>query len=299
MKKLILSLLTPICLFFCPGRAQQAAPFPYVTPPAILGGEVAEAEWVALNFWSAYDFAAAESRYAAEANRRGFVDFISTLYATNPKLSAEAIERMMSLASASEDGYWYFLELAEKFLYDPNSPLRNDLLWESFLHHAISPQSPLDDDSKVRYRMLLAIVSRNQQGSVATDFEYTCANGSRGRLHQIDSPLLLIYFYNPGCSECGRVKAQLDASGLLDALHARGVLQVLAVHPDEELTEWRKHLADNPSWWISAYDKGGRIRRDDLYDLKAIPTFYLLDVQKRVMMKDPTVEDLIGVLSNL
>ncbi len=299
MKKLILSLLIPICTSLGLVRAQQTAPFPYVTPPAILGGEVAEAEWVALNFWSAYDFSAAESRYAAEANQRGFVDFISTLYATNPTLSAEAIGRMMTLASASEEGYWYFLELAEKFLYDPNSPLRNDLLWDSFLRHAVGGQSPLDEDSKVRYRMLLALVSRNQQGSVATDFEYTRADGSRGRLHNISSPLLLVYFYNPGCGECGRAKAQLDASGLLDALHARGLLKVLAVHPDEELGEWRKHLADNPSWWISAYDKGGKIRRDDLYDLKAIPTFYLLDAQKRVMMKDPTVEDLIGVLSDL
>lgn len=299
MKKFISALLLTLAFCSMTALAQSGRPFPYPRVPSYIASDSAAAEWMALHFWDNYHFDKAESDYSTEQNRRGFVAFIETLYTTNPALSIEAVAQMMERAATSEDGYWYFLEMAEVVLYDPSSPMRNDLLWEPFLRHAIGPRSPLDAASKKRYETLLELVSRNQQGSVATDFAYTLADGTTGRLHSIRSPYLLIYFYNPGCSECGRTKAQLDATGLLESLHARGVLKVLALHPDGELSEWRRLLPENPSWWISAYDKGEQIHTRNLYDLKAIPTFYLLDSDKRVLMKDPVVEDLIYVLSTL
>ena len=57
-------------------------------------------------------------------------------------------------------------------------------------------------------------------------------------------------------------------------------------------------IADLASKGINAYDKGGVITRDRLYDLKAIPALYLLDSEKMVMAKDCTdveyVEHLIS-----
>lgn len=297
MKKLIFALLVPILASLGVAQGQPKARFPRVTPPPFLATIEAEAEWMALNYWSAYDFTNPEQRYSLEANRQGFLGFISTLYATNPTTSIEAVEAMMERAAVSEEGYWYFLDMAETVLYDPNSPLRNDLLWEPFLRHATGPHSALDADSQVRYKSLLTIVARNQQGTQATDFVYTLASGTQGRMHNIKSPLLLLFFYNPDCSECAYAKGRLEATGILAELHSRGVLKVLAIYPDDDLTAWRNHLPKHPGWWISAYDKGGRITQSDLYDLKAIPTFYLLGEQKQVMMKDPTLDDLIEVLA--
>ena len=299
MKRLFFSLLLTLALAFGGLRAQTRGNFPYVAVPSYIATEDAVAEWLALHWWDAYDFSAAEVKYHAGANRRGFVEFINTLYATTPTLSERAIGEMMRKAAVSEEGYWYFLEMAEEVLYDPSSPMRNDLIWEWFVRHAVGSGSPLDEFSRERYIFLLEIVSRNQQGTVATDFVYTLADGSQGRLHNIRAPFTLIWFYNPGCSECARTKAQIDATGYLTTLHERGLIEVLALHPDGDLTEWRRRLPENPSWWISAYDKGERIHKSNLYDLKAIPTIYLLDAQKRVIMKDPTVEDLIGVLGSL
>lgn len=297
MKKSLYILLVLVWMFAGGVKAQPVGGFPHVTAPSYIADERgALAEWMTLHWWDNYDFAAAEQRYSPEANKRGFVEFVGALYATTPAHSFGAIERMMHRAATSEDGYWYFLEMAEMVLYDPSSPMRNDLLWEVFVRHAVGKESPLDEPSKVRYRSLLELVQRNQQGSVATDFDYTLADGSEGRLHDITAPLTVIYFYNPGCSECARTKAQIDASGYLDLLLQRGLVEVLALYPDEDVAEWRSRLYELPEEWIVAYDKGQTINRQNLYDLKAIPTLYLLDAQKRVMMKDPTVEDFIGVL---
>lgn len=299
MKTRLFALFSLLLLALGKIEAQPYAQFPYVSAPYAVVDEGALAEWYALHFWDAYDFSAAETKYTPETNKQWFLNYITTLYATSPSYSATAIEQMMQKAAKSVDGYWYFLEMAEVVLYDPSSPMRNDLLWEMFLRHATGNNSPLDDVSKERYRSMLKLVSRNQQGQKATDFVFTRADGSQGRLYELKAPFVVIYFYNPGCSECARTKEQIEASGYLDILHQRGLVEVLALHPDEDLTEWRRRLHENPEWWISAYDKGQKINREGLYDLKAIPTLYLLDNQKRVMMKDPTVEDFVGVLGSL
>ena len=61
----------------------------------------------------------------------------------------------------------------------------------------------------------------------------------------------------------------------------KGVL-IVAVYIDDEVEACQK--AQYPSSWLSVY--APEIDRQDLYDIKALPTLYLLDVQKRVVVKD-------------
>ncbi len=85
------------------------------------------------------------------------------------------------------------------------------------------------------------------------------------------------------------------ASNYLMRLVEEGTLALLAVYPDADLTEWRNHAKNFPANWINSYDKTVSIKRDELYDLKAIPTLYLLDSSKTVMLKDvmsiPQIEE--------
>lgn len=295
MKTLFCTLLLVLGLTLQQGVAQPASVFPY-TEPAYVAGDDAR-EWISLHFWDNYDFARAKELYTSQASREGFALFVHTLYVNPFEVAMQSLEGMLHKAAATEDGYWNILEIAEDVLYDPLSPIRNDMLWEQVLLHAISPASPLDDGSKARYRTLHRIVSRNQEGALSTDFVYTTANGKKARMHDLESPLVLLYFYNPGCGECAYAREKILSTGYLEELYRRGLIKVLAVYPDGDIEEWRKYLTENPSWWITSYDDGGVISKEDLYDLKAVPTFYLLDSEKVVIMKDPSVEALIEQLS--
>lgn len=299
MKRSLYTLFALVTLLATGAKAQPMGDFPYPQIPHYIATQEAAMEWLTLHWWDNYDFSAFPKRYSPDTNKRGFMEFISSLYATTPKHSSESIENMMRRAAVSEEAYWCFLEMAEVVLYAPESQMRNDLLWEAFVRHAVGEESPLDEPSKERYRSLLELVGRNQQGTIATDFAYTLPDGSEGRLHDIEAPFVVIYFYNPGCSECTRAKEQIVASGYLEILHQRGLVEVLALHPDEDLTEWRRRLHEMPKEWIVAYDKGQKINNKGLYDLKAIPTIYLLDEEKRVLMKDPTIEEFLQVIERL
>ena len=85
---------------------------------------------------------------------------------------------------------------------------------------------------------------------------------------------------------CREIQRAIEESSLLTQMIEQRRLTVLAIYPDKELDEWRKHPL--PTAWIDAHDKGCQIEQQRLYDLRAIPALYLLDAQKRVLVKDST-----------
>lgn len=110
-------------------------------------------------------------------------------------------------------------------------------------------------------------------------------------------------FSNPGCPMCREIMEEITSSPLLNLLTEHGDLRTLSLYPDEDLEAWREHFKDMPTSWIRAYDKGMKITVERLYNLSAIPSLYLLDNQKRVIIKDGTsvaqIENTIAYLESL
>ena len=73
---------------------------------------------------------------------------------------------------------------------------------------------------------------------------------------------------------------------MLNEYLENGRLSIVAIYPDADIEAWRNYQSSMPVAWISGYDAGQIISRDRLYDLKAIPSLYLLDSDKRVLVKD-------------
>jgi hypothetical protein len=88
----------------------------------------------------------------------------------------------------------------------------------------------------------------------------------------------------------------------MNAMIEANQLKILSIYPDEDLQAWRNKLESMPSRWIVAYDKEMKISTNNLYDLRAIPSLYLLDNAKRVIIKDGTnvahIENLISILES-
>ena len=63
-------------------------------------------------------------------------------------------------------------------------------------------------------------------------------------------------------------------------------MKILTLYPDEDLNLWRNHLNELSDKWVNGYDKGQVLTHGLLYDLSSIPSFYLLDKDKKVLLKD-------------
>ena len=141
---------------------------------------------------------------------------------------------------------------------------------------------------KIRPRYLLELALKNRPGDPAADFTFLRRDGSRGRMSEIGAPYLLLYFNDPECDDCRRVKRQLAESPVLNRRLEDGRLRLLSI--DVTGGNGTREQESVPPGWIDGCDEGEQLTRKEVYDLKAMPTLYLLDEQKRVVLKDTTPE---------
>jgi peroxiredoxin len=272
------------------GEAAAEEPVKIYMPPPMpqmMNDRDSQARWAVEHYWDNFDFAdttavANWSIYTEQA----FVDFDSQLLMqVPPETGSEAIAVLFARAAANRPVFDRFAEIAEKYLFDANSPYRNEDLYIASLN-AILANPALDQWERIRPQEQLRLALKNRPGDHAADFRYTLANGNTGTLHGLKARYTLLFFNNPGCPACREYIDKISASQFLSRLIDEGTLRVLAVYTDADIDAWREYNTSMPPQWILSYDAGEVIKNNDTYDLKAIPTLYLLDRDKRVMLKD-------------
>lgn len=276
---------------------QEPAParsgdFERAVPPAMLTEPHERADYLITHFWDKFDFTDTMYCHTPDITEQAFVDFIGFFpHASSYRKISEGIKKMMTAAEVENVMYQYFCSTAERYLYDPNSPMRNDEYYTPFVEHIVN-SSKVTDIRKVRFRYLLALLYRNRPGAKAEDFVYTTLSGKTGNLHSLSAKYLLLMFYNPDCEECRHTTEILKNSPVVADAVSSGRLKALALYPDENIEALKKHRNDIPSSWINAYDRSLAIKNNEIYDLKAIPTLYLLDKDKKVILKDTSTADI-------
>ena len=114
-------------------------------------------------------------------------------------------------------------------------------------------------------------------------------------MHDMTADYLLLVFHDPDCENCERILPQLMREPLLQSPKVK----VLAVYPDNNTDEWRQKHYDMPANWIDAYSPQGEISGKSVYFIQATPSLYLLDREKKVLLKDSTPQTILQNLSEL
>ena len=296
MSRLLLILCAAAALVACGRRtpssrpaAEPAAParvfLPAIAPSALSDEE--KIDYLRWHYWDRFDFAdtlfirEADTLMMAEAFAR-----YAAILASRPTDGAP-MDSLMRRAAASRPMLDYFAYLSATVLHDPNSPLRNDEFYIPVLRAQLA--SPWYDEwERLGPEYELQTAMQNRLGERANDFRYTLASGATGTLYGVRAEYVLVFINNPGCALCKEIREQIVSSPMLTEMIERGRLKVVALYPDEDLTEWRAYREKIPASWINGYDRGCVVRETNSYDLSAIPALYLLDSEKRVLVKDST-----------
>lgn len=252
------------------------------------------------NYWDKFDFAIGERvvEYDTVDLVYAMADYVAMI---EPTAADSLLRALMHRAEASRHVLDMFATVAEIVLHDPNSPLRNDEYYIPILEVLVhSPH--YDEYDRIAPIYDLDMARKNRIGTVATDFAYTLACGREGRMHDIVAEYTILMFSNPGCPMCRDIRREIEASPLINELCERGDIAILTLYPDEDIAAWREHLPELPAGWINAYDRGTQITTERLYNLNAIPSLYLLDSDKRVIIKDGTsvaqIENAIAIMES-
>lgn len=280
--------------------ADKVAVEPRVIPipdlPYYVSNEQQAIEFMCDHFWDKFDFADTTYIDTLQSIETAFVQYAKNIGYVPMDMARRSVTAMMTKAQKSKAMFDHFAGLCEKYLYDPNSPVKNEEAYIGALE-VMTTTSLYDEWERVRPQSQLDLALKNRIGTKANDFRYTTKEGTVGTLYGIRAKYTLLFINNPGCPACKDTREQISASPMLTQLIDEGVIRVLAVYPDEDLKEWYDYQPNMPSNWINSYDKELAMRDKELYDLRAIPTLYLLDQNKSVLLKDcmsiPLIEQVI------
>ena len=236
----------------------------------------------------------AHSKGALNAQFEPYVQELATLPLQ------EAILRQQELMDEAESDTTRWREvtsLQEHFLLDPNSPYRNEEFYLPVAERMLT--SPLaSDEQRERAVWLVPRLRLNRLGRLANDFPFTLRNGRPTSLYEtIDAHPsarhTLLFFSNPGCPNCKEITEALAADSDISARIASGKLLVVNVYPDEDLQAWLDYLPNYPDNWVCGHDAEQILFSDTRYWLRAIPSLYLLDQEKRVVLKDAPLDQVL------
>ena len=315
-QRIVLSLLCGLVLLSACGPRKKTvqAPlnraFPAAEVPSMITEPEQRAAWLAHHYWDR--FTTPEQLYLCDSLHVNGVladdlekqvgIFVTLLEEIQlPDRGARAMEnlyeRMAAFQQAHPEGNLFqkLTEQVSRYVYDPNSPVRDEELYLALATRLASSElvEPLQ---RQRYAWEAEKCALNRPGTPAADFTFMDMEGRRRTLYGIRSELTLLIFGNPDCHACKELAQDLDSYAELTELMENGTLSVVDIYIDEDIDAWKAHRAEYPAKWINGYDPAFIIRTDLLYNVRALPSLYLLDAQKTVLLKDCTPEKLFAYL---
>lgn len=265
----------------------QGSELPLPDVPSTLREPAERARFIIEHFWDAMDFTDSSRALNDDFMELNFANFVSVFPYAAEDARRSAVDRLMTAAAIDSAAYCKLADVAEKYLYEPNSPMLSEEYYILFLEKLT--QSPvLGQYGTIRYRYQLEAALKNRPGTIASDFAYVTRDGRRMRLSTTpvgEGASLLLIFYDPECEHCKDIMNALSGDAVLAAAAAEGRLTILAMYADGNRPLWERTVHTLPEEWTAGFVTDD-IHENQTYVLRAMPTLFLLDADKRIVMKD-------------
>lgn len=242
-------------LLFCVLNIRaQEAAFPYPDIPDDVEEPEERMLYMLRHFWQDYSFADSTAMNR-EVGEQGMVDFLNLMQHADSVTAVQGAGVLADSLVAHPSAMSFFEGLMAHYLDDSDSPLYSDVVYAQLLRAL--PETP-------QRVWLLEQLAKNPVGSRATDILVTASDGKRTRLYSIKAEQTLLIFYDPDCRRCQRLDAQLE--------------QEPSIVQNPRLSVVRKDMNE----------------LEGEYYVPHTPALYLLDAEKRVVLKNTNIETLLA-----
>lgn len=277
----------------------KALPFPDAQVPSVISNPNDALVYLAENYWNGITDPSrnylCDSTYVSGVDKdfveQKFADWTMILDNVDMAIARKSIGNLYDRAyacekkNASSNVFETFVSLVQRYFYDPNSPLRNEDYYFPFVSKYAKYEG-LTEVEKGKYEREARLCGLNCKGTKAADFRFADRKGKIRNLYSIKADLTLLFFSNPGCNACMEIIQVLRDEPVISSLINSGRMAVLNIYIDEDIQAWRSYMPIYPEQWYNGFDPDFVIRGEGLYNIRAIPSLYLLDKEKNVLMKD-------------
>lgn len=252
-------------------------PLPEVPAGITEAGE--RARFVALHFWDGLDFRRdARSRDTAFMEQN-FVNFIALLPYTSEEDAGRAVGRLLDSAAVDDKASSLLAGVADRYLADPNSPMRSEEIYMLFLRHTIASDKT-DEARKARAEARLEQAMKNRPGTKGADFRMLAKDGKATSLMaEVARDTTLVMFYDPDCAQCREFTPELEKS------ETARRFRMLAVDVAADRKLWEATRSKFPPEWEVAFAIDP-VEDDEIYVIPALPTLYLIAPDGTIILKD-------------
>lgn len=257
-------------------------PLPEV--PSDVTAPSARAAYYILHFWDALDFTDTVRTRNRDFLEQNFVNFIDFFQYADLADRKKAVDTLLSRARTDEATFNELIDIAEIYLYEPDSPMRSEDDYALFLNYIVETAPNYYDTLGPREQ--LDQISKNRPGMCAADFSFTTREGKKQTLHGVRSRGdILLIFYDPDCDHCVRVINQFAKDADLNDKIRSGAMTVLAVYSGDNRPLWDKTKSSLPSQWIVGFEPGD-MQEQGKFVIRTMPTLYLLTSDHIVKQKE-------------
>jgi thiol-disulfide isomerase/thioredoxin len=136
-------------------------------------------------------------------------------------------------------------------------------------------------------------------GKIAPDLLMLDRQNQPIRLHNVEAPYTVLFFWAPDCGHCK--KAIPDVVKFYQEYQSRGVaiFSVCTSLQDKVKDCWEAVDERDMGEWVNVVDPYLRSRFKQIYDIRTTPQIYILDKDKKIIMKKIGADQLSEVMDRL
>jgi peroxiredoxin len=154
----------------------------------------------------------------------------------------------------------------------------------------------IDDAEKIRFEERVRTLKPILIGEKAPKITLSDPNNQPVSLYDINKDFTILYFYDVDCSHCKKTTPVLKE--FYDQRKAESI-EVMAIYTQHEMDKWEKYMLDNSLNWINVVDQQYLSDFREKYDIKSTPQIYILDKDKKIILKNIGVNQLPGIFDQL
>ena len=258
-------------------------PFEYPVAPDTCSNLESRCNFIVVNFWNNYNISKpiADDR----AFEKAFRDYITFFKYAHPNIVKSSIRDFIFKARANSANLLKIV--AELTLYGPYAEYWSDEIYTVFAQ-TLSESTHLKTDVRNYFKRQVKMMSTNVIDQPIPDFDIVTAEG-KNKLSSIEAETYLIFF-SDGSSDSSFERTRLSIDLGVNALLETGKAKIVQVYVGKPASDWMQNQPEN---WINSYSEQAL----NTVDLRFFPCCYILDKDRKIIMKNVTVEEVKSALN--
>lgn len=292
MKKILLFAIVLIASATGLNAQERETYFPYPIVPDSITTLQGRTDYLISHFWDFCDFKKAFNN----KKRMGetFKEYLAFMPFASAKQAFKSISILLKDIEKQPDYVLFLGEKAKEYVHSDTSEIYSDELYLPFAR-AVVENKKISEAAKEKFRKDVKVLTYTQTGMSAPSFTYIDRAGIKQEFQPDTTQVTIIFFTSPDCVDCTLARSRLYADIKASQFVESGVMRIVAINPEADSEEWRKAAERYPQEWTVGVAPG----LDEMYDIKFVPSFYIIDENNVIHLKNANIDTMLNVIMRL